>query len=85
MYKVLISTQAEKGIFKLKALYQDEVLQILKELKEDPFMGKRLERELHGRLSIRIDVYRIIYSVNEKDKVVRILSTGHRAIVYKKR
>lgn len=84
MYKVLISTQAQKEISELKKLYQDEVLEVLRELNEDPFFGKPLSQELQGRLSIRIDVYRIIYRVDEKDKTVYIFSARHRSISYKK-
>jgi mRNA-degrading endonuclease RelE of RelBE toxin-antitoxin system len=38
--------------------------------------------ELTGKFSFRVGVYRIIYKVNKKDKVVDILTAGHRATVY---
>jgi len=54
----------------------------LAEIKEEPFLGKPLARELTGKFSFRVGVYRIIYKVNKKDKVIDILTAGHRATVY---
>jgi mRNA-degrading endonuclease RelE of RelBE toxin-antitoxin system len=82
MYRLKISAQAKRNLKNLKKLYEEEVGAALEELKRDPFLGKDLVDELQGRYSYRIDVYRIIYIVKVKDKVVYILSAGHRSIVY---
>jgi len=54
----------------------------LKEIKENPFIGKPLTRELTGRFSYKLGVFRVIYKVNKKDKLVEIIAVGHRATVY---
>lgn len=82
MYKVIIYSSARRKIKKLPKNYQRAIILALRELKEDPLTGKPLTRELTGKLSFRVGVYRIIYKVNQKDKVVYILSAGHRSIVY---
>ncbi len=82
MYKVRISTHAENQIKKLPEKIQDAVIESFRELKDSPYMGKKLFRELSDRFSYRISVYRIIYKINEKDKIINILSAGHRATVY---
>jgi len=54
----------------------------IEEIKEDPFTGKPLLRELFGKYSLKVGPYRIIYIVDKKDKIVKILTAGHRSIVY---
>lgn len=82
MYKLLISPKAEKGLKRLKIEHQHAVLEALAEISDDPFVGKPLTRELTGRFSLRVGVYRIIYSVNANDKIIRVLAAGHRSTVY---
>lgn len=82
MFKLLISVRAQKSIKLLKISHQETILSALQEIKEDPFIGKPLTRELTGRFSYRVGVYRIIYQVSQQDKTIRILNAGHRATVY---
>lgn len=82
MFELRISKKAEKQIKELKKAYQIEIVDALTEIKEEPLSGKSLDRDLNGRFSHRVGVYRIIYKVNKEDKVVNILSAGHRSIVY---
>ena len=82
MYKVRISVRAEKQIKKLPEKIQEAVIESFRDLKDTPYVGKKLSRELSDRFSYRISVYWIVYKVNEKDKIVNILSAGHRATVY---
>ncbi len=82
MFEVRIFPKAERQIKQIKKIYQTPILSTLEELKENPFTGKALSRELTGKFSYKIDSYRIIYKVNKKDKVVEILSAGHRSTVY---
>lgn len=82
MYKVRISTHVANQIKKLPEKIQEAVIESFRELKDTPYFGKKLSRELSDRYSYRINVYRIVYKINEKDKIVNILSAGHRATVY---
>lgn len=82
MYKIRISTKAEKEIKKIAYPHQKAIILTLTEIKEDPLLGKPLTRELTGRFTYRVGVYRIIYTVNKKDKIIDILTAGHRATVY---
>ena len=83
MFEVRISSKAEKQIKQIKKIYQTAILSALAELRDDPFAGKPLSKYLTGRFSYKISSYRIIYKVNKKDKVVNVLSAGHRATIYK--
>lgn len=82
MFELRISKKAEKQIKKLKQEYQIEIIEALSEIKEDPLLGKALDRDLNGRFSYRFGVYRIIYKVDQKDKIVEVLSAGHRSVAY---
>lgn len=82
MYRIVITSQARKEIKKIKRIYQEAVITALEDIKENPFLGKPLFRELNGKYSYRVGVYRIIYKINEKEKSIYILSAGHRSTVY---
>ncbi len=82
MYKLIISPQARKELKKIKKLHQITIKSVLQEIREDPTIGKPLTRELIGRFSYRVGVYRIIYKISKIDKVVYILSAGHRVTIY---
>jgi len=82
MYKLRISSRAENEIKKISYPHQKAIILALAEIKEEPFLGKPLTRELTGKFSFRVGVYRIIYKVNKKDKVIDILTAGHRVTVY---
>ena len=82
MFELKISPKAEKQIKKLKREYQIEIIDALKEIKEDPLLGKPLTRELNKRSVHKFKAYRIIYIVNLKDSVVDILEADHRDRIY---
>lgn len=82
MYRVEISPKARNELKKIKKLYKLAISQTIDELGENPFLGKPLTRELTGRFSVKVGVYRIIYTVNKKDKIVSVITAGHRATIY---
>lgn len=83
MYRLLIAPQAQRELKKIPKRYQHSIRLALRELKENPLVGKKLGRELTGKFSIKIGVYRIIYIINEKDKIISVPTAGHRSTVYK--
>lgn len=82
MYKIIIAKNVKKDIFLLKKRYQVVLVNILKELKIDPKLGKPLTRELLGKYSVKIGAYRLIYKLDQKDKIVNVITVGHRSTVY---
>ena len=82
-YKLKIESVAKRQLKVIRDIYGENNLDsALFEIKEFPFIGKPLSRELTGSFSYRIGVYRIIYKVYEKEKLVRVMTAGHRATVY---
>jgi mRNA interferase RelE/StbE len=54
----------------------------LKELAENPDLGKELQTELSSFRSYRFKRYRIVYSVDAKNKFVVVWAIGHRRDIY---
>ena len=82
MYLLIISPRAQKELRKIKKIYQRSIKLAIEEIKEDPFLGKPLTRDLIGKYACKVGGYRIIYKVNKTDKVINILSAGHRSKIY---
>ncbi len=82
MYEIVIAIKARKELKKLSAIHQTSILQVFQDLRENPDLGKPLTREFSNRFSYRLGVFRIIYKVNKKEKIVTIISAGHRSVVY---
>ncbi len=82
MYKLFISSKAARQLKKISKKHERAILEALIDIKEEPFSGKPLTRNLTGRLSYRVGVYRIIYKVRIKDNTIEILTAGHRSIIY---
>lgn len=82
MYKLIVSARAKGELKRLKVIYQEAIVAALEEIKNDPFLGKPLTRELTGRFSYRVGVYRIIYKISGRDNTVQVITAGHRSVVY---
>ena len=52
-------------------------------LETDPCVGKPLRGNLAGKWSLRVGDYRIIYEINEDEKIIILYDTEHRKNVYK--
>jgi mRNA interferase RelE/StbE len=80
--QVILSKDAVKH---LKRLPKSEKLKIEKKLlrlQENPYSGKKLSGELEMSRSLKAWPYRIIYSVNENEKIVEVSDILHRQGAY---
>ena len=82
MYKIKLTAKARRELKNLSKQDKLRIGEIIEELKEDPLIGKPLSRELSRRYSYRVGIYRVIYKLNQEDKIVDILSAGHRSTAY---
>ena len=82
-YTVKLKKSAEKELEHLPVRIHDKIIKILLSLKENPF--PRNSKKLHGREGWRIRVgdYRILYIIDEPDKIVEVISVAHRKEVYR--
>lgn len=82
MYRIIISPTAKKELKTIAKIYRKGITEAIDSLGDDPYSGKPLTRELTGRYTYKVSVYRIIYKINQKDKVIYIINAGHRATIY---
>lgn len=82
MYRISVSPKAKNQLKSIKKSHQNALALIIEDLKENPFLGKPLTRELTGKYSYRVGVFRIIYKINQDDKIIQILTAGHRSAIY---
>lgn len=82
MFRIKLTARAKRELKYLSKRYGYSLAEIIEDLKENPFLGKPLVRELTGQYSYKVGIYRIIYKVNKKDKTILILTVGHRSKVY---
>jgi len=61
MYRLIISPKAKNQLKSVKQIYQKAIKLALEDIKDDPMLGKPLTRELKGKYSYKVGIYRIIY------------------------
>jgi mRNA interferase RelE/StbE len=86
LYKLIILSDAEAFLRKLCFADRDHFLRvrnIIASLSKDPFQGKPLKHTLKGSYSLRVGMYRIIYTTDHKIVTVYVLDIGHRKDVYR--
>lgn len=82
MYQIKLTERAKKELRDIKKIYEVAIDSAIEELKENPFAGKPLTRNLNGKYSYRIDSYRIIYKISRADQKIYVLTAGHRGTIY---
>jgi mRNA interferase RelE/StbE len=82
-YSVEIISKAEKEFLKLPESVRIKVRKqiILLENNPRPFSSKKLRETEYYRL--RSGDYRVVYSISDNDKIIKVLSIAHRKDVYK--
>ena len=82
MYQVYLDKNAKQSFKKLEKSEQRKIVEKLKKLKENPYLGKRLAGNLFGLWKLRIDKHRILYKIEEGKLIIIVLKIGHRKNVY---
>ena len=62
---------------------REKIIEVVEELREDPFKGKPFSGGLKGLRRIRTVDFRIIYLIEEEKVTVLIVKVGSRGDVYK--
>ena len=83
MFRLKLTTRAKRELKNISHRHRLTLATIFEEIKDDPLIGKPLGKELSGKYSYKVSVFRIIYKVNENDKIITIITAGHRATVYR--
>ena len=82
-YSVYLKRSAEKELKDLPAKIHDKIIDVLLSLGDNPF--PRNVKKLQGRESFRIRVgnYRVLYTVDETDKKIEVVSVADRKEAYR--
>lgn len=81
-YRLVYAASCRRQILRLTPALKPIIKRAIELLAEEPYMGKRLERDLAGYLSLASKRYRVIYRVDENAHTVEVYYIGHRRDVY---
>jgi mRNA interferase RelE/StbE len=81
-FSLIYSETSRNQIKKMHPHLRPLIKSKIEQIREEPYSGKFLERELSGYLSMRSKRYRIIYKIFEDEKVIQIHYVGHRKDIY---
>ena len=82
LYELIYSRTSRDQIRTLHPQVKSLVKSYIVQLKENPYEGKALERELSGFYSLRLKRFRVIYRIDHQNHMVRIYHVGHRRNIY---
>jgi mRNA interferase RelE/StbE len=86
VWRVVVIAPARRAFDRLPISVAAAVPETLDAIAENPRrLGKPLMLEHEGRFSARRGPYRIIYELDEQERVVRVVAIGHRRDVYRRR
>ena len=80
--RLLYSQASRKQIRSLHPQIKPIVRSHIQKLKENPYIGKSLERELSAYYSFRMKRFRAIYKIDHQNHIVQIHYAGHRKDIY---
>ncbi len=83
--KIEFSGKASRQLKKLHhrpKLFQ-QLKTVIRELADEPYVGKMLEGEFDGMWSLRVGEWRILYEVHKERFVVHIISVADRKEIYR--
>jgi mRNA-degrading endonuclease RelE of RelBE toxin-antitoxin system len=85
-WRVVVMPPARRQFNRLPVAVAAAVAETLHAIAENPKrLGKPLVIEHEGRWSARRGPYRIIYELDEPERLVRVIAIGHRRDVYRRR
>ena len=81
-YRVRYTPEAAGRIRKLHPEVKQEIRQATRMFQDAPLTGHPLQQELAGFRSFRVRTYRIIYRLNDDERMIDVVFVGQRRNVY---
>jgi len=81
-YKSVFTRGFTKQFDKLPKNIKEQVLKGLEKTATNPYAGTKLQGKLKGLWRFRVGKYRIIYTIDEKEKNTVFLDVGLRKSIY---
>jgi len=82
-FQVIIPKKVQKELNKIPQNFRKKIIAALVFLSKNPYLGKKLEGERKGKWSLKVWLYRIIYTIEKEELIILIIKIGHRQEVYK--
>jgi mRNA interferase RelE/StbE len=82
-YKPIFTRNFTKEFDKLPRNLKEKTLEALEKAAETPYAGIKLRGKLEGLWRWRVGKYRVIYTIDEKEKKAVFLDVGLRKSIYK--
>ena len=83
MYKVYIEHRAEKELGALHSEIRSRVIKAIEALKQNPRPHGTKKLFVEGGWRIKISDYRVLYTIDDKEKLVNIYRIKHRRDAYR--
>lgn len=77
-----VTRRFERDFRKLPSSIQDRIIELVEELKSNPYLGKKLRGFPY--YSLRVSDYRVIYMIDEKERVIILMTVFHRRVGYRR-
>lgn len=81
-FKIRFTPEAGALLSKLHPENRKLIKSALEELSQDPHSGDDLQEELSGFKSCKPKRYRILYKIDEENRLIQVYYIGHRKDVY---
>ena len=86
MWQICYESQAAKFLRKADKLQRIKILKYLQKISKNPrISGKALTGGLNGLWRYRIEDWRVICKLEDKELIILIIDIGHRSTIYKKK
>ena len=82
-YSVLILPRAERELDSLPAEHVERIDNAIGALGDDPRPHNCKKLKDHDAWRIRVGNYRVVYEINDAERVVVVIHVGHRREVYR--
>jgi mRNA interferase RelE/StbE len=83
-YQIIIEKTAQKDILKINRSAQITISQSISLLADEPRPSGCIKLKGREAWRIRVGDYRVIYEINDKVLIVKVVTVSHRRDVYKK-
>lgn len=81
-YQIKITSFANRVAKKFSPEIKKAAKAALKELAQNPYLGKELQAELSGFWSYKFLRYRIVFKIDTTKKIIVVWAIGHRRDIY---
>jgi mRNA interferase RelE/StbE len=83
IYTIFLKRSAEKELESLPALIHEKIINAIINLEKNPRPYHSKKLYAHEGYRIKVGKYRILYSIDDKERKINILSVAHRKDAYR--